>query len=222
MFEFLRKQRSFDELGDRLRLPIGEARKRASILVIDDDENAFPTDLMVAEGYKVTWWRELKSVRNLEEGQFDVIVLDIYGICPPGVSKNEGIGVLEHLKKVNPAQIIIAYSGRKFDLQQEKFWRLADDYLGKPSHLIDCRAKIDQLLQERFTADYYWTALAKTLTSAGVSEKQIKRLESEIVNSIDAKQQLDREKLLNLLKTSKEVLATTWIIVQIIQKFAPQ
>jgi CheY-like chemotaxis protein len=167
-----------------IQVPFDEIRKRARILVIDDDEQAFPCKLLKKEGYNVEYWPIIERLRDLETAEYDLIVLDIFGIASKEVSKNDGIGVLEHIKKSNPAQLVIAYSGQKYDLSQASFWRLADDYLGKPSSLIDCKEKIDELLKKFFTPKHYWNALENVLISSGVSNKKVRNFESNIVKSV--------------------------------------
>src|SRR5205823_3756955 len=168
-----------------VKLPLSELRKRARILVVDDDPTAFPHKLLTKEGYNVTYWRKIDNIRDLESGEYDIIVLDIEGIAPPTVSTTGGIGILTHIKKYNPAQIVIAYSGHKYDLRHADFWNIADDYLGKPSSLLDCKEKIDSLLEREFTATYYATVLKQLLSNNGASEKQIAKLEQAIVKKKD-------------------------------------
>lgn len=215
-----RAPKRFADLSSSLATGFEEAKKRASILVIDDDPNAFPVELMMAEGYKIQYWNEVKNLRDLENGLFDIIVLDIHGICPVGLSSNDGLGILEHLKKRNPSQIVIAYSGKKFDLRTEKFWRIADDYLGKPTDLLVAKEKIDALLRDKFTADYYWNSLREFLLAQGVSPKDVENLESWIAQAILSRRPIAQHDLGKVLTVGKDVLTTTWVIIQLIQKFA--
>jgi len=178
-----RKQR----LSDLPVQPFDEIRKRARILVIDDDEKAFPYKLLQKEGYNIQYWPRVDELRDLESGAFDVIVLDIYGVASKDISTNDGIGVLEHIKKSNPAQLVIAYSGQKYDFSQAAFWKLADDYLGKPSSLIDCKERIDALLKQNFNPLHYWNAVIDALSHAGVPEKKIQAFEADVVESIKSK-----------------------------------
>lgn len=179
---FWRRGKTLKDIG--IQIPFEEIRKRARILVVDDDEQAFPYKLLQNEGYNVAYWSSIERLRDLETGEYDLIVLDIYGVATKEVSTNDGLGVLEHIKKMNPAQLVIAYSGQKYDLSQASFWRMADDYLGKPSSLIDCKEKIDDLLRKSFTPTHYWCAIADALVVAGVSQKKISNLESDIVRSL--------------------------------------
>src|ERR1041385_4826910 len=99
-----------------LRLPFEEIRKKARIVVIDDDESAFPYELLQKEGYNVSYWPRIEKLKELESGEYDLIILDIAGVTDKTISLTDGAGVLMHLKRRNPAQLIIAYSGQKFDL----------------------------------------------------------------------------------------------------------
>lgn len=203
----------------RLTLSQDEVRRRATILVIDDDATAFPVELLRAEGYNIQHWDTLKNLRNLEEGQFAIIVLDIYGITPEGLSQNDGIGVLEHLKKVNPAQIVIAYSGKKFDLRHERFWRIADDYLGKPTDLLVAKAKIDALLREKYTAEYYWNTLVSYLRSQGLTSRQLEKLETAVARAVAQEKPVSESDVAGILQVGKDIVATAWIITQVILNF---
>ncbi len=216
MFSF--RQKTFDQV--KLELPFIEIRKRARILVIDDDEDAFPYGLLQKEGYNVQYWPKIEALRDLENGEFDIIVLDIYGVASSEMSTNDGLGILEHLKKHNPAQLVIAYSGQKYDLSQAKFWSLADDYLGKPSSLISCKEKIDALLKEKFTPQHYWSTAVKLMQEAGVNKKQLNGFEKNLVKSMLKKQsQPSKEMIAQTLAISHHSAATIWVLVQAIAKF---
>jgi DNA-binding response OmpR family regulator len=203
----------------QIDLPFDEIRKRARILVIDDDDDAFPCELLKAEGYNVQYWEKVKNLRELETGEFDVIVLDIFDVAPPQMSADDGLGVLEHIKKRNPAQLVIAYSGQKYDLSQASFWSLADDYLGKPSSLIDCKEKIDELLRRRFTPHYYWQTTVSILKDAGVSDKEVASLENTLVKSLKRRASPNRESMLQGLEIASNTASVVWVLIQVITKF---
>lgn len=189
-----------------LSVPIQEARKRARILVIDD-EDTFPTELMVKEGYNVVHWTKVESLRPLEEGEYDIIFLDIYDVAKE-ISQQDGLGVLEHLKRYNPSQIIIAYSGRSFDLNMNRFWKLADDTLAKPSDLVTCKESIDRILEEKFSPNYYMESLIKLLKENGASDKDISSVKKTIIHAIDGKHGLPdiRVKFNHIFKDTELVL----------------
>lgn len=210
-------QRTISEL--KLNLPADEARKRARVLVIDDEADAFPVQLLQKEGYNIHYWPKVESVRSLEGGEFDIIFLDISGVSSPDVSKEDGLGVLEHLKKYNPGQIVVAYSGQSFDLSKQRFFQLADDFLGKPSDMLECKQKIDQLLQAKFTAMHYWNTLVAVLRNNEVPEKRIKEFESLFVKNAERKQLVSMEIVTNTLKISKEVAQIIATLMGVVFKF---
>jgi len=197
-------------------LPFSEIRKRVRILVIDDDEKAFPYELLNKEGYNVHYWANVQNLRDLEGGEYDIIVLDIYGVTSKALSSTDGLGVLEHIKKYNPAQLVIAYSGQTYDFSKAGFWSLADDYLGKPSSLIDCKEKIDALLKKSFTPAHYWNGVIKTLKDAGVSDKKIIALENEYVKCMQKGQTLYPEHFELILAIGKQAIGTVVVLLKII------
>jgi CheY-like chemotaxis protein len=164
-------------------IPLPEIRKRAKIVVIDDDPNSFPCEILRKEGYSIECWLKVESLSRLEKGDFDVIILDIGGVATD-YSPHDGLGVLEHLKKYNPSQIIVAFSGQTFDLGKARFWKMADDSLSKPVDAIKCKEVIDHLLQEKLTLAHYWEGLVAILRSEGVSEEKIDDLENKVAKAI--------------------------------------
>lgn len=174
------KKRKLSDLN--IKMPLKEKRKRAKILVIDDEET-FPIDLLSKEGYNIQYWEKVESLRTLEEGEYDIIFLDIFDVAKD-ISKEDGLGVLEHLKKYNPGQIIIAYSGRSYDLNKTKFWRLADDTLAKPSDLVTCKEVIDKMLEDRFNIHYYWESLKQLLTDNNIDHNTITKLEDRLAKAL--------------------------------------
>lgn len=218
-FSLLPRFRPTAAISSLPSINLEEARKRARILVIDDDPAAFPLSGMENEGYTVRHWSEVKSYQELESGEYDIIVLDIHGIAPdlPG---NSGVAVLEHIKRYNPAQIVIAFSGKKYDIKQGAFFKLADDVMMKPAYLMECKQKIDDLLRSRFSVGHYWAALKFELEKRGVSHDRIKNLESEIVAAAKANKAPDEYTLEKTLKTTKEVVTIVSTIVGIILRIA--
>lgn len=214
---FWRKKQTFECIS--IRIPFEEIRKRVRILVIDDDEQAFPYKLLQKEGYNVEYWSAVERLRDLESGEYDLIILDIYGVTSKEVSTNDGLGVLEHIKNVNPAQLVIAYSGQKYDLSQASFWKLADDYLGKPSSLIDCKEKIDSLLRKKFTPLHYWQAIASTLSAAGVSNRKIDKFETDIIKLLQNGSIPNQDTIEHSLAIAHHIAAFVSAMLYIISRF---
>jgi len=121
------------------------SRRAPKITVIDDHANPI-VKLLRDEGYDVDEDNgSLKNLRHLENGYYDLILLDFDGV---GVefSKKQGIGVLEHIKTKNPNQKILAYSNKNWGLDYQEFIQLADGVLGKNAGYWEYKRKIDELL----------------------------------------------------------------------------
>lgn len=183
MFGLL-KRRSLASLEKPLSLR--ELRKQTKIVVIDDDENAFPVKALQEEGYTIEYWPEVRSLDRLEQGDFDIIVLDIAGVAKKFSPEDDGFGVLQHLKANNPSQIIVAFSGQSFDLSKQQFFRLADDTMPKPVNPLKCKQVLDHLIESRMTVKHLWETVVAVLRTAEVPEKKIKQLEKQIASAISS------------------------------------
>ncbi len=130
-----------------------EIKKRSRLLVIDDKD--FPyLSLFKKEGYLMDKWSDIKELTKLEKSFYDIILLDIQGVGTQ-ISAEQGLGVLKHLKKVSPTQMILAYSDAEWSLKYQEFFDLADSKLPKSADYGDFKRIIDQFLKRRFTLEYY-------------------------------------------------------------------
>ena len=194
-------------------VPYSQIVRRARILVIDDEEESFPCRLLQNEGYNVTYWSAVQQLKPLVEGEYDVIILDINGVADKSVSASDGLGIIEHIKRHNPAQLIVAYSGRKFDLSKQAFWKMSDECLGKPSPLTTCKEKIDSLLKAHFTPTHYWSVLESKLKTDSCPAECIEKLENHICEALSEKREIrvDELRIKYHLSTDDVALASTMI-----------
>jgi len=197
------------KISDFPSQPLEELRKRTRILVVDDDKNSFPLEIMKKEGYAIDYWPKIENLGTLERGDYDIIILDIGGVAKE-YTPDDGLGILEHLKEVNPSQIVVAFSGQSFDLSKNRFWRLADDSLSKPVNATKCKRMIDNLIENRMTADRYWQAVVQILKQEGISDKKLADLENRVANAL---QRRDKE---NLSKVLNSACDKTELVVRLI------
>jgi CheY-like chemotaxis protein len=180
---------------ENLRIPHNseEIRKRIKIVVIDDDEASFPHQLLSSSGYTIEWWDKIDDRRldRLERNQFDIIILDLNDIASPEISSSDGVGILERLKEVNPAQIIVAFSGQAYDIEKTNFFVTADDTLSKPVDFVKAKNLIDRIIDQKITISYFWSTISSYLTKEKISRKNIEKIESEIVKAIKKNQSVD-------------------------------
>ena len=161
-------------------------KKRTRILVVDDDENSFPFEILRKEGYAIDHWPKVENLTKMEQGDYDIIILDIGGVARE-YSPTDGLGILEHLKNVNPAQIVVAFSGQSFDLSKNRFWQLADDSLSKPVDATKCKRMLDNLIENRMTLDHYWGVIVQVLKREQVNERKIAEIEKRLVSALQNK-----------------------------------
>lgn len=196
-----------------------ELKKRVRIIVIDD-EDAFPIRLFQSEGYAVEKWEKVTDVSygKLESGFYDIIVLDIKGVATD-ISKEDGLGVLESVKKKNPAQIIIAYSQHSYDLSKVRFWELADDHIAKPSDFLKMKETIDNLITNKFKPIRYIEALHKLLKAHGVNTKELKKLDNTILNVISNKEKPNWKEIFRTINSNADLLKHAVTLGNTILKF---
>lgn len=141
------------------QLSITEIRKRARLLIVDDGE-FFYLDLFRKDGYSIEKWNDVKDLPKLESGFYDIILLDIQGIGKKQ-SQDQGLGILRHLKKACPTQIVVAYSNADFSLKYKEFFDLANKVLAKQADYVDFKRAVDELLENRFSFGFYVESISR-------------------------------------------------------------
>lgn len=154
---------------------------RARILVVDDQE--FPYEVLFREeGYNITKWDNIVKLSEIEQGRFDVILLDLQGIGRD-MSKDQGLGVLRHIKKSRPSQVVVAYSNSDWGVQYQPFFELADRVLPKSADYVDFKHEVDDLLLEHFSVGFHIDRLNRTLEDVGVTGWRAKRAVDKAVRT---------------------------------------
>lgn len=194
-----------------------DARRRsARILVIDDDQNSFdPFKPLQKEGYAIDFWQKIEDLTKLEQGYYDIIVLDIRGVGQEWSSEEEGFAILELVKSRNPSQVVIAYSGETFDFSKQKFYRMADDMIPKSSvDAAKCKAVIDGLIMAKLRPTALWKLIEDLLLKNGLSKRQVKKLESKIVTALENNQdEQTLQRMIKRLVSDKDVWITLGILI---------
>ena len=189
---------------------MNEIRKRARVLVIDDMEFAYLV-LFKKDGYTIEKWDDVNDLTKLESGYFDILLLDIQGVGKD-LSQEQGLGILKHLRKTCPTQIIIAYSNADFSLKYQNFFRMADETLSKSDDYVQFKRTVDRFLADRFSLGFYIERIAKIASPYLSDTDPIKELSAAaILNGKDTK-------LIAYMKRnidSKDVLSMILQIVQV-------
>ena len=179
-----------------------EIRKRSRILVIDDFD--FPyLKLFKKDNYAIDKWSDVKDLPKLESGYYDIILLDIQGVGREQ-SPEQGLGVLKHLRNVNPAQIIIAYSGADWSLKYQDFFQMADATLAKSDDYYLFKRKVDQLLKDRFSLGFYVNRICMIAGDRFKDDQILQKIAREAI----LRRSTDRlEKYLNKSLENKEIVS---------------
>jgi CheY-like chemotaxis protein len=169
----------FDKRAPWPRPTFEEIRKRARILVIDDQD--FPYQpLFARDDYNLTKKDDVTNLSELEDGSYDLILLDLQGVGTKE-SADEGLGILRHLREVRPAQMVIAYSEAMFSLEAQPFFKVADGVLQKSADYLTFKAKVDELLRARFSLGFYVQRITDESALPEKERTQLRRLAEEAI-----------------------------------------
>ena len=215
--DFFWRNKYIDLLKQNIVTDLDEIKKRIRIVVIDD-EDSFPVKIFQDEGYSINKWGKVTDYSKLENGFFDIIVLDIKGVAEH-LSQDDGIGVLVDLKGKNPAQIIISYSQHSYDLNKVKFFQLADDNISKPSDYLKIKRTIDNLILTKFKPERYLNALDNLLISNNINETDILKIKNEISKAVSKNTKPDLSKTLSSINGKSELVKQTISLTNTILKF---
>lgn len=186
-----------------------ETRKRSRILVIDDAEFYY-LELFRRDGYTVEQWRDVTDLSKLESGYYDVVLLDIHGVGL-AESKDQGVGILRHLKRASPAQLLVAYSNADWPLKYKEFFDLADATLDKRADYVDFKRMLDTLLTKRFSLDFY---VQRIVSIAAPSDGDTQRIQAAAQRAILTK---DTSHLKRALASSTDSQDQTNMALQVAQ-----
>lgn len=117
------------------------------ILLVEDEETlAVGLEYnLTEEGYKVDWVKDGKeALKNFEEKQYDLIILDIM------LPYYDGFEIAEIVRKKNPQMPILMLTARTGFEDKVKGLELgADDYLTKPFHLRELLLRVKGMLKRK-------------------------------------------------------------------------
>jgi len=157
---------------------------RARILVIDDQEFPYRT-LFKKDGFNVDKWNDVTRLQDLEQGKYDVILLDLQGIGRRLSTNDQGLGVLRHLKESNPDQVIVAYSNADWGVRYQPFFDLADAVLPKSADYLDFKRVVEECLQDYFDVNRYVSRFQTALAEVGFSQRKSAKITRALLSTED-------------------------------------
>lgn len=155
-------------------------RKNAQILVIDDQEWPYQAAL-AAEGYHIERWPDVESLARLTDGYYSLILLDIHGVGLKEDPKGQGIGILDYIKRTNPAQRVIVYSAKRQLISSTPILTKADAIFDKGESYVNFRVEIDNFLVSGATAGYFVSAINREL---GADAAAVPKLTPKVLRAL--------------------------------------
>jgi len=158
----------FDKGVRQDSLSLEDVRKRSQILIIDDQEWPLQRQLE-NDHFHVTRRYEVDDTDSLTNGSYAIVLLDVHGVGLRHSPDRQGIGILDHIKVSNPAQMVIIYSANPQAIKDTLTLAKADAVMDKGSAYLDFRKQIDSLLLRRATPEHFIAAMNATLGSDAAS-----------------------------------------------------
>ena len=134
-------------------------QRRSRILVIDDQKPDLIIDLSNA-CFAVDHDSNGNDITKIEKNLYDMILLDFGGV---GLrwGDDEGLSLLRHIKRVNPAPFVLAYTSKNLTPTQSEFYRLTDGTLYKDAGIQESLEKIEDSLRIAMDVERLWRATLK-------------------------------------------------------------
>jgi DNA-binding NarL/FixJ family response regulator len=149
------KTKSLSEYNPKLTRQ--ELIRRTRILVIDDEKPKLIDDLM-ADGFSVEYDQSGDDTAKIEKNLFDLIILDFGGVGKK-YGQDQGLSLLKHIKRVNPAVFVLAYTSKSLPAEQSEFYRLTNGTLSKDGGIQESFSKIEDSLRQALDVERIWDAV---------------------------------------------------------------
>jgi len=169
--------------NNKFNIAIGKKRDSFNILVIDDEEFEKEHDLRKL-GYKISVMSDLNNVIDVEK--YDIVLCDIKGVGKKLFGINgDGCMLIEEIRKHYPAKYLIAFSGETYNVDKNKYFSMADDWITKAESDIDKWTNLlDNAFLDLLNSFHYWSRIRSSLLNNNVSIIDVLRLEDSFANSI--------------------------------------
>ncbi len=153
MWPFSRKL-TIDSLA--ATLPREELIRRSRILVVDDERPDLIDDLQQAH-FSVDYVTDITkdNLDRVEQPLYDLVLLD-FGNVGGSFGSDQGLSLLRHIKRVNPAVVVLAYTSKAIASEQADFYRLANGVLAKDAGIGESTERIEEGLRQAHSVSNLW------------------------------------------------------------------
>lgn len=128
---------------------VADAKRYASIAIVDDQPQDFPIKELLAAGYKIDSFKQVQLSDVEKLSGYDVVFLDMKGIVKDDHDYG-GLRLISSLREKSAIQKICAVSSKTFDPTATEFFKKADKTKRKPLTAQECASVIDEFFDELF------------------------------------------------------------------------
>lgn len=155
-------------------------REDVKVLIIDDEDFLYLDELRAAK-FNITKLDDIQDILAAEA--YPIVISDIKGVGKKFGSKNEGIYVVEEIKKRYPFKQYAIYSS---SVNQYGLMALPPDVftINKDVSVDEWTRYIDELIRRVTDPSEVWKKIRDYLTNEDISLLSILRLESEYVDLV--------------------------------------
>lgn len=201
-----------------------ELRKRARLLVVDDDVQGHLDDNLRRSGYSnVNIMRDVERIQDVE--QYHVILVDVCGVggklgMEGANLPYEGLSLAEEIKRHYPLKKVIVYSAMLSNFESNYILKTVVDASFEKGTRIDERNKaIDKCLRDISDPRKIWKHFRKKLLDADVPITQVTDMEHYYVRQISGHKMLDQTKIAAFLKNSAGLIGIIKELIDLISLF---
>ena len=164
-----------------------------------DDERPDLVDDLTASRFSVDYSEDItrENIDLIDRPLFDLILLDFGGVGKE-FGDDQGLSLLRHIRRVNPATVVIAYTSKALKSQHADFFRLVDGVLSKDAGIAESTEKIEEELRKAHSIANIWKGLLQVAGVTHGSDMDIK-LQDTFVRGLS-----DEESRQDFMTTIKE------------------
>jgi len=142
-----------------VKMPRDELVRRSRILIIDDERPDLIDDLKAAH-FSVDHVPDIgpDKIDLIERSLYDLILLD-FGDVGAAFGQDHGLSLLRHIKRVNPAIVVLSYTSKALETKHADFYRQTDGVLAKDAGIQESLEKIEDALRKAHSIENVWTGL---------------------------------------------------------------
>jgi DNA-binding response OmpR family regulator len=104
---------------------------------------------------------------------YDLVLLD-FGSVGTDFGHDSGLSLLKHMKRINPALVVLAYTSKSLGTEHADFYRLADGVLAKDAGIGESTQKVEEALRKAHSVQNLWKGV---LAVAGIEQGSKQDLE---------------------------------------------